>query len=90
MCSVGENRGGELAVTEERKKQFLQLGLNISYYRKLRGMTQSDLAEAVNLSRTHISNLEATGMKTSISLEKLFDIADVLGVSIKCFFDFRD
>ena len=77
-------------MTEERKKQFLQLGLNISYYRKLRGMTQSDLAEAVNLSRTHISNLEATGMKTSISLEKLFDIADVLGVTINCFLDFRD
>ena len=77
-------------MTEERKKQFLQLGLNISYYRKLRGMTQSDLAEAVNLSRTHISNLEATGMKTSISLEKLFDIADVLGVKIDKFFVFRD
>ena len=53
-------------------------------------MTQSDLAEAVNLSRTHISNLEATGMKTSISLEKLFDIADVLNVPVKNFFDFRE
>ena len=53
-------------------------------------MTQSDLAEAVNLSRTHISNLEATGMKAGISLEKLLDIAEVLGVPIKCFFDFRD
>ena len=53
-------------------------------------MTQSDLAEAVNLFRTHISNLKATGMKTSISLEKLFDIADVLGVTINCFLDFRD
>ena len=77
-------------MTEQRKKQFMQLGLNIAYYRKLKGLTQSDLAEAVNLSRTHISNLEATGMKTSISLEKLMDIADVLGVKVGKFFEFRD
>ena len=29
-------------------------------------------------------------MPTSISLEALFDIADVLEVPIKCFFDFPD
>lgn len=77
-------------MTDQRKKQYTQLGLNIAYYRKLKGLTQSGLAEAVNLSRTHISNLEATGMKTSISIEKLFDIADVLGVPVARFFEFRD
>ena len=77
-------------MTKHRSNQYKQLGLTIAYYRKLKGITQQALAEAVNLSRTHISNLEAPNMPTSISLEKLFDIADVLGVSIKCFFDFRD
>ncbi len=76
-------------MTEERKMQMRQLGLNVTYYRKLKGMTQVELAKAVDLSRTHISNLEAPGMKTSISLEKLFDIADVLDVPVKKFFDFR-
>ncbi len=52
-------------------------------------MTQEGLAKAVDLSRTHISNLEAPNMPTSISLEKLFDIADVLEVPVKKFFDFR-
>lgn len=75
---------------EKRSNQYKQLGLTIAYYRKLKGMTQQALAEAVNLSRTHISNLEAPNMPTSISLEKLFDIADVLDVPIKSFFDFRD
>ena len=55
-----------------------------------KGITQQELAERVNLSRTHVSNLEAPNMPTSISLEKLFDIAEELGVPIKCFFDFRD
>ena len=77
-------------MTDLRRTQFKQLGLNIAYYRKLKGITQADLAESVNLSRTHISNLEAPNMPTSISLEKLFDIADVLEVKIVKFFDFRD
>ena len=75
---------------EHRATQYKQLGLNIAYYRKLKGITQQELAEKVNLSRTHISNLEAPNMPTSISLEKLMDIADVLGVKVGSFFDFRD
>ena len=77
-------------MTDERRKQYLQLGLNIAYYRKLKGLKQVELAEKVKLSRTHISNLEAPGMKTSISLEKLLDIADALKVPVAKFFDFRD
>ncbi|HIR14640.1 MAG TPA: helix-turn-helix transcriptional regulator, partial [Candidatus Choladousia intestinavium] len=70
--------------------QYRQLGLTIAYYRKLRGITQLQLAEYVNLSRTHISNLEAPNMPTSISLDKLFDISDILDVPMKNLFDFRE
>lgn len=74
----------------KRITEFRLLGLTIAYYRKLRGLTQAELAEATNLSRTHISNIEAPNGKTSISLNKLFDIADVLEVPVKDLFDFRD
>ncbi len=74
----------------KRINEFRLLGLTIAYYRKLRGLTQAELAEATNLSRTHISNIEALNGKTSISLNKLFDIADVLEVPVKDLFDFRD
>lgn len=77
-------------MTEKRKNQYRQLGLTIAYYRKLRGLTQIQLAEYSNLSRTHISNLEAPNMPTSISLEKLFDISDILEVPIGKFFEFRE
>lgn len=43
----------------KRTRQFRELGLTISYYRKLKGLTQTQLAESVGLSRTHISNIEA-------------------------------
>lgn len=72
----------------KRINEFRLLGLTIAYYRKLRGLTQAELAEATNLSRTHISNIEAPNGKTSISLNKLFDIADVLEVPVKDLFDF--
>ncbi len=74
----------------KRMNEFRLLGLTIAYYRKLRGLTQAELAEATNLSRTHISNIEAPNGKTSISLNKLFDIAEVLEVPVKYLFDFRD
>lgn len=74
----------------KRINEFRLLGLTIAYYRKLRGLTQAELAEATNLSRTHISNIEAPNGKTSISLNKLFDIADVLEVPVKDLYDFRD
>lgn len=74
----------------KRINEFRLLGLTIAYYRKLRGLTQAELAVATNLSRTHISNIEAPNGKTSISLNKLFDIADVLEVPVKDLFDFRD
>lgn len=74
----------------KRINEFRLLGLTIAYYRRLRGLTQAELAEATNLSRTHISNIETPNGKTSISLNKLFDIADVLEVPVKDLFDFRD
>lgn len=74
----------------KRMNEFRLLGLTIAYYRRLRGMTQLELAEAVQISRTHMSNIEALNSKTSISLGKLFDIADALEVPVKDLFDFRD
>ena len=75
---------------DRRMKLYRQLGLTIAYYRKMRNITQIQLAEYANISRTHISTLEAPNMPTSISLDKLFDIADVLDVPIKEFFNFRE
>lgn len=77
-------------MNERRERQYRELGLTIAYYRKLRGITQLQLAEQVNVSRTHISNLEAPNMPTSISLDKLFDIADALDIPINRLFEFRN
>ena len=66
----------------------LKLGLNIQYYRKLNDYTQDRLAEAIDVSREHLSNIERA--VSSASVDVLFSIAEVLHVSINKFFEFRD
>ena len=74
----------------ERANKLRLLGLTIAYYRKARGLTQFELAEIIQLSRTHMSNIEAPNVKTTISLNALFDIADALEVDVKDLFDFKE
>ena len=69
--------------------QYVQLGLTVSFYRKMKGLSQKELAEKVGCSLAHISTLEAPGMKTSVSIESLFDIADALGVSVAKLFEMK-
>lgn len=75
---------------DRHSEKFIRLGLNIAYYRKLNGFTQLQLAEAVNISRTHMSNIEAPNVLTSVSLDKLFEIAEVLEIPVYKLFLFQD
>ena len=64
----------------------IRIGLNISLQRKLKKMTQIELAERIGISRTHMSNIEAPNMVTPVSLEVIFDICDVLNISPEILF----
>ena len=74
---------------ERHTEEMRLLGRTIAFYRRARGLTQSELAEAVQISRTHMSNIEAPNTKTSISLNLLFDIAEALDIPVKELFDFQ-
>ena len=71
-------------------ERYRQIGLKIAYYRKLRGMTQEELAEKVERTPAFIGHLEAPNVDKGISLDTLFDIADVLGVPPQRFLLFED
>lgn len=75
---------------QKREEQYKMIGLNIAYYRKLKGLSQIRLAESVGLSRTHISNIEAPNMPTAISLDALLDIAEVLEIPARKLLDFHE
>ena len=61
-------------------ERYSDLGYAIAYYRKRRGISQDDLAEAVGISRQHMGAVEAPNMNRGISLELLFSIAAVLEI----------
>ena len=60
--------------------EYLQLGLKIAYYRKLRGLTQEQLAERIDRTPAFIGHVEAPNINKGISLDTLFSIAEELDV----------
>ncbi len=74
----------------ENKDYYIELGLNIAFYRKRAGMTQDILAERANLSRSHLSAIEAPNIIRPFSLEVLFNIARALSVEPYKLLQFRD
>lgn len=72
------------------ESQYMQLGLKIAYYRKLRGLTQEQLAEKIDRTPAFIGHVEAPNINKAISLDTLFDIARVLDVPAYKFLVFED
>ncbi len=70
--------------------KHLQVGLKISYYRKLRGLTQEQLAEQIGLTPAFIGHVEAPNIQKAISMDTLFDIAEALDVPVYKFLIFED
>lgn len=72
----------------EYKSLYEKFGLNVVYYRKRRKMTQLQLAELVEIDRSHISAIELGNV--GVSFDVIFKLCEVLGVTPKELFDFRD
>ena len=64
----------------KNRDRYIQLGIAISTLRKMRGLSQEQLAERANVSRSHISSIEAPGFARPCSLEVFFNIADALEI----------
>lgn len=62
-------------------ERYRQIGLKIAYYRKLRGLTQEELAEQIGMTPAFIGHLEAPNICKAMSMDTLFDIAEALEVS---------
>ena len=65
----------------KNRDRFIELGLTIAALRKMQGMSQEELAEKANISRSHLSSIEAPNIIRSFSLEVLYNIADALNIS---------
>ncbi len=73
---------------QKQYENYRHLGLNIAYYRKRKGLSQSRLAELVNISRTHMSRIETADC--AVSLDVVFDLCQALEIKPSQLFDFRE
>jgi len=73
---------------QEYKAYYEKFGLNVVYYRKRKRLTQMKLAELVEIDRSHISAIELGNV--GVSFDVVFRLCEVLEISPKELFDFRD
>ena len=64
----------------KNRDRFIQLGIVIAALRKVRGLSQEQLADKAGISRSFLSSIEAPGMVRPFSLEVLYNIADALEI----------
>ena len=72
---------------QEYKALHEKFGLNVVYYRKRKRLTQLQLAELVDIDRSHISAIELGNV--GVSLDVIFRLCEVLEITPKELFDFR-
>lgn len=73
---------------QQYKDLYIKFGLNVVYYRKRKRLTQLQLAELADIDRSHISAIELGNV--GVSMDVLFRLCEVLEITPKELFDFRD
>ena len=73
---------------DEFAQNYTKIGLKVSYYRKLTGLTQEQLASRMNVATSFIVQIEAPNIYKPINLDTLFRIAKSLDVPPHKFLDF--
>lgn len=77
-----------MSMKEECREEYRKFGLNVVYYRKKLRVTQLQLAELLDIQRSHISAIELGNV--GVSFDLIFKMCEVFNIKPKDLFDFRD
>ena len=66
------------------------IGLRIAYFRKLRNLTQADLANKVSINKNYLSHIESGSANKVMSLPLLIRISKALDVELALLVDLSD
>ena len=69
---------------------YKQIGNKVAYYRKLRNLTQDELADRVNISVCSLSKLERGKYNNNIPLSMLIMIAEGLRIDVSMLVTFDE
>lgn len=70
-------------VMNKYDKKYIEIGKKIAKYRKLKNITQEELANTIGISYSYLTQIEAPNVIKRMSLEVLFDISSALEIDIK-------
>lgn len=76
---------------EDRHSEKIRLiGLRIAYFRRIKRLTQEELAHRVCINKNYLSRIECGLGQKTISLPLLFDLAEALGISLSLLVNCED
>ncbi|MDO4476273.1 MAG: helix-turn-helix transcriptional regulator [Lachnospiraceae bacterium] len=73
-----------------QNQRYIQIGLHIAYYRKMRNISQEQLADTLHVSRSYLSSIESPTKPVQTSVELLLHAADALDIPIQLLLEFDD
>ena len=71
-------------------QEIQYIGLRIAYFRKLRNLTQADLADKVSINKNYLSHIESGSANKVLSLPLLIRISKALDVELALLIDLSD
>ncbi len=67
---------------DDFREEMLCIGKNIALFRKLRNMTQTELADKLNINKNYLSHIENASANKTVSLSMLIRISRALDVEL--------
>ena len=90
-CDIMLSKGEDVMENRADCQSEIQfIGLRIAYFRKLRNMTQSKLAQEVHINKNYLSHIESGSEDKAVSLPLLIRIARALKVELSVLVDLSD
>ena len=80
----------ELQDKSSFREELKCIGLRIAYFRKLKNMTQAELAEKLSINKNYLSHIESGSAQKTMSLPLLIRISKVLDVELSFLTDVND
>ena len=77
-------------ISEDCTDEILYIGMRIAYFRKLKNMTQADLAGIIHINKNYLSQIESGSANKVISLPLLIKISRALEVKFSTLVDLTD
>ena len=77
-----------IKIDRDYSEHYRRIGLKVAYYRRLKGYTQEELADAISKSATLIRSIEAPNQnrRSYYSINIIFAIAEELNIPVYKFF----